>query len=389
MIAVLWFALAACDEVKKTVPAPVAVKSEEAPRIDTAAPAALLFGPDVPLAITVRAPIRFDVQTQKHIIVDPEPEHGQLPSVEIGAKRFPILLRARGNYSLLHCAMPKLALILGEGGAPGTPLEGVFAILINTHCDGDAQSLSAGYGREENTYREAFVYKVAGMVRGELTHKTRKARIDYQSTARDANFKAMAHKKAYFIESDEMLSERLRMVRIQGPQIAREYNKREWKQRFNKSAVMKTFLFEAMILNKDWRAKALHNVIALVPDSPRDDEETAGEVFLAPYDFDQSSIVMGGEGLWSNTLEGMREILATGIEEGFYTQAELAQEYRAWYCTLRDPIYAALERERALGDEGIDPEFYGRFKANLDVFFGALGRDYFPSPEAMGCAVPG
>lgn len=380
MIAAL-VALAGCEEVKRSEPAPVAVK-----RIESVAP---LFGPATPLAITLRAPFRFNPETEKYFIADPAPGHGPSPSVEIGAARFPISLRARGNYSLLHCAMPKLALILGADRAPGTPLAGIDAILINTHCDGDGQSLSAGYGLEENTYREAFVYQVARLVRGEMTLKTRKARISYQSTAGDEDFKPLRDKKAYFIESDEMISERLKMVRIQGPQIAREYNRSEWKQRFNQAAVMKTFLFEAMILNKDWRAKALHNVIALVPDRPNDDEETAGEVFLTPYDFDQSAIVMGNQELLRAALDGMREILATGIEEGYYTAAEIAQEYRAWYCTLREPIYAALEQERARGDDGIDAAFYQRFKANLDVFFGELSRDYLAAPSAAVCGAPG
>ena len=183
-------------------------------------------------------------------------------------RRIDIRVRPRGKWrnEAGNCAVPPLFVFFVDGSATtGTPFEGETMLPLTTHC------------RERPTSYEQYVFKeyLAYRIYNALTERSlrvRLARITYRDTGRRER---VVERHGFFTEHFESFAAREAMALADADEFdVAEADARE---------LATMTLFEYLIGNTDWSARAGHNVAHF--------RDAGGAVRAVAYDFDFAGLV--------------------------------------------------------------------------------------------------
>ncbi|WP_346862477.1 hypothetical protein [uncultured Draconibacterium sp.] len=178
-----------------------------------------------------------------------------------------IRLKARGNFRRGHCFFPPIYLNFKTDPIENTELKGIRKIKMVTHCES-----TKAY--ENYILREYLAYKLYNVF-SEKSFKVRLVDINYIDTGkRGRNY----HKYGFLIEPVELLAKRTGSIEVKPTVIKPE--------EMDDATMDVVALFEYMIANTDWRAKAGHNLKYLKSLTNFNEK-----VIPVPYDFDYSGFV--------------------------------------------------------------------------------------------------
>lgn len=232
-------------------------------------------------------------------------------STPSGDKTLDVMIKVRGNSSLVECPFPKLTVKLTDAAkleAKNTIFAKQSKLKIGTHCDDDADDSAGTIGRlrnEKSPVRESYVYQALAKVLP-TTLQTRVARITYVDTASN---NAVVTRSAMLLEHIDKLAKRSgaedHCRQVDGREECSpaltdsELSTVDPRDGMDRERIATTSLFEAAIGNWDWHLdvgarvtgpRVWNNEVILVPR-----EGAPAELVKVPvaHDFDLASVVTG------------------------------------------------------------------------------------------------
>lgn len=242
-----------------------------------------LFDSDEPLQIVLRTDL-------KKLIRSKENSDYQEGEISMYGKKYPIRLKARGNYRRENCAFPPVTLNFSKTQFDDPSFEQLNKLKLVNAC------------KMQNTYeqyilREYLIYKTFNL----LTNKSFKVRllqIEYQDSK--DKIEPLTH-YGFVIEDQYMMARRLDGIIIKKTGIR--------DLACNRQQMVLTSVFNFMMGNTDWNVPRLHNLKLL-----KLNEITETKPYVVPYDFDYTGMVNASYAIPSEILgiESIRDRLYWG-----------------------------------------------------------------------------
>lgn len=241
-------------------------KSEAWPEIELTADLAALF-------VKPRNPESYKFEQQALINLNPNKY----------ASPKAITVQSRGSSRLENCDFPPLKITSLEG-----PLLGQKSLKMVTWCKEEEKA---------NTIREWLVYKLFQQIDNYSTSVT-PAVLRVLSPQLDSKGSQSSSLEGpiFFVESKKQLASRLKVKKIEEEEMQK---KGLDLNRVDKTYFIRTMIFNYMISNYDSfiSDEYVHNFMPI--------KNSKGNIYLVPYDFDQSDIAMG-EAVWFDGEENIR-----------------------------------------------------------------------------------
>lgn len=309
------------------------------------APPKPLFASDQPLRLTITGPISRIAQTAEH---SRQPRAAVLSLAGPSAESHPIQLSPRGITRLRRetCQFPPLRVRFN--GVP--PLLSLFAgqtqLKLVTHCRPAASF-------QQHLLLEYAAYRLYNLLTP-ASFRARLATIDYV----DDDNRPIATRLGFFIEEIEDVAARGGMRRaVTGDRVATA--------QLSPADSARVALFEYMIGNRDWSARAgppgegcCHNNRLIGPGP-------GGSLVPVPYDFDFSGLVNAPYAVTPDGEGNVRE----RRYQGFCAHNAHALAMAATFRAQRGPLLAAL------GQVPLDETVRRRAAAYLEGFFADIADD--------------
>ena len=304
-----------------------------------------LFASDQPIRFTIAGPITNIAQTAQS---SRQPRAGTLSMPSAAPETHPILLSPRGITRLKRetCQFPPLRVRFQAAPAAPSLFAGQQQLKLVTHCR-PAASFQQHLQLEYAAYR---LYNV-------LTPASFRARLATIEYVNDDN-RPVTSRLGFFIEEIEDVAARNGMRRaVTGDRVATS--------QLSPQDAARMALFEYMIGNRDWSARAgppgegcCHNSRLIAPGP-------GGSFIPVPYDFDFSGLVNAPYAIAPDGKTSVRERRYQGFCAHNAQALAAAAEFRA----KRGPLLATL------GQIGLDEGVRRRATAYLDSFFADIADD--------------